>query len=256
MHSNLTRQECQEYLENGKVSKPDADISGTGVVLAFILSAYITLAVVLISYFTGLIEDELLNDVDRRTFRIRPYRGARPMIFAALRKSVLIYGDQQIVTGIAIMAAGFEGIRDGEISVYHYQIVLYLAWMASSVHLSALTNLGTSLTRNKGLMIWRLVGMLVLLVLLLVALVPTTSNLWAGSGLNQAWSTEDKRGWGIPAKCFWEFRFEASINPDAPLGYILLIGSYVWKVGGCSAACEMNTTATSAFRLSNVLQIR
>lgn len=76
------------------------------------------------------------------------------------------------------MGAAFRRLRDGFISVYHFQIVLYLAWMCTSVHLSALTILATHLNSHPALKVWRLCGMLVLLVLLLIGLVPTLSNDW------------------------------------------------------------------------------
>lgn len=188
---------------------PDADISGLGVILAFTVSAYLTFALVLGSYLFGQVDESLLNSVDTKVFRIRPFRpahtrGSRPTrlrVSRALRQAILSLSDQQIVTGIAILGAGFQGLRLGGIDSYHYQTVIYLAWMSSSVHLSAISILAPILKERPALRIWRLIGMLALLVLLVIALIPTASNDW---GLIM-WEgiVHPNSGWGIPAVCFW-----------------------------------------------------
>ena len=229
--SRIYTDQCLRYLADGATPTPDPDISGIGVILAFTLSAYLSFALVLAAYTTGFVHPSLLNAVDRDIFHIRAYnpQTRSPVIHTALSKAILAMGDQQIVTGIAILGAGFQGLRAGSISVYHYQIVLYLAWMSSSVHLSALTILGAELRGNPGLMAWRLAGMLVLLVLLAVALVPTISNDW---GL-QRWEgmLAGRSGWGIAARCFWGRLWGDGVNSDSVLGFVILGVSYVWKVG-------------------------
>jgi hypothetical protein len=63
--------------------------------------------------------------------------------------------------------------------VYHWQILVYLAWFCSLTHLSCLTFLRNHLYNHPGERLWRLIGMGALVVLLLVALLPTgnyTSN--------------------------------------------------------------------------------
>ncbi|WPH05124.1 Hypothetical protein R9X50_00802600 [Acrodontium crateriforme] len=223
--------QCLDIISHGAVLQGDSDISGPGVILAFIISAYITFAVVLGAYVFGMVEGEMLNMVDTHIFRVRPFKGKHPHIHAGIRKAVLSLSDQQIVTGIAIMGAGFQGLRTGSISTYHFQIVLYLAWMSSSVHLSALTLLRPFLMDHKGVKTWRLVGMLVLLVLLFIGLVPTVSNDW-GIEYNAVDAVDDPRtSWATPAICFWTRTYGDGVNADAILGWVILIGSYVWKVG-------------------------
>lgn len=195
-------------MRDGGQPTPDADISGFGVILAFTLSAYLTFSLVLSAYLFGQVDGSLLNVVDTQVFRMRPrpprHPGSKPPRFhtsVALRQAILSLSDQQIVTGIAIMAAGFQGLRLGGIDSYHYQIVVYLAWMSSSVHLSALSILAPILKARPALRVWRLTGMLVLLVLLIIGLVPTVSNDW---GL--IWwegMASQNIGWGVPAICFW-----------------------------------------------------
>jgi hypothetical protein len=202
---------CEDIIRDGDKPPPDADISGLGVILAFTLSAYLTFLLVLASYIFGQVDASLLNTVDTHVFRIRPLkdcsRGHRPVRFRislALRQAIIALSDQQIVTGIAIMAAGFQGLRLGGIDSYHYQTVIYLAWMSSSVHLSAITLLAPLLKERPALRIWRFTGMLVLLVLLIIGLVPTVGNAW---GLLK-WPTlvDTNTRWGVPAVCFWGTR--------------------------------------------------
>jgi hypothetical protein len=228
----ISAQECARLVDNGAIAAADSDIAGIGVILAFLISAYMTFAAVLLAYITGMVENELLGMVDRRLFRIRSRIQHHPRIQASLRKFVLTLSDQQIVTGIAIMAAGLRGLARGDISTYHYQIVLYLAWLSSSVHLSAISLLTPYLSKYHGLRTWRLIGMLALLGMLLIGLVPTLSDNWGT--ISGSYDPFDKgvqpTGWGVPAVCFWGRTYGGGINNDAPLGYAILVVSYVWKV--------------------------
>lgn len=214
----------------GAKPEPDSEISGIGVILAFLLSAYITFAIVLAAYLLGSIDASLLRPVDFCVHRLPSRRRTNPSWHKALHQCVLLFSDQQIVTGIAICIAGFIGLH-GRISVYHFQIVIMLAWMSSSVHLSALTMLGGYFRKKPALLGWRIVGMLVLLVLLLVALVPTASNLWAIWWGPDQKSHDVTTSWAIPAKCFFFKTWGEGVNPDAPLSYLILIISYIWKIG-------------------------
>ncbi|KAI1842380.1 hypothetical protein JX266_011421 [Neoarthrinium moseri] len=200
----MATETCEYQVINGGVPAGDADVSGIGVVLAFIVSAYVTFFAVLTAYISGLVDRSLLGPIDTEVFCITPFMPHRPSNWSRaqkyLRKGVLALSDQQIVTGVAIMGAGFQGLRTGSMSVYHFQVVLYLAWMSSSVHLSGTTLLQSYLHKRRGILIWRLSGMMTLLIMLIIGLVPT---LW-GDG----------------------------VGPDAPLGFIILAVTYAWKIGG------------------------
>jgi hypothetical protein len=229
----LPARECARLVNDGAIAAADSDIAGIGVVLAFLISAYMTFAAVLLAYMTGMVENELLGVVDRRLFRVKSRIQRHPRIQTALRKFVLSLSDQQIVTGIAIMAAGLRGLAKDTISTYHYQIVLYLAWLSSSVHLSAISLLTPYLSKYNGLRTWRLIGMLALFVMLLVGLVPTISDNWGTVNKTFDFSSGSVQptGWGVPAACFWGRTYGNGVNNDAPLGYAILVISYVWKVG-------------------------
>lgn len=231
----LTIEECNQFIQDGAVTKPDADISGIGVILAFLISAYVSFAVVLGAYTFGMVEPELLAPADVRIMRVRSRIHDHPRLHHLMQHAILVLSDQQIVTGVAIMAAGFVGLRSGETNVYHYQIVLYLAWLASSVPLSALTFLRPFLESHPAVRAWRLAGMVVLFFMLMVGLVPTVSYDWGIINISDPSDAtieiNDKTGWGIPARCFWVRTYGDGVNDDAPIGYVLLVISYVWKVG-------------------------
>ena len=154
-----------------------------------------------------------------------------------MEESLRAFSDQQIITGIAILGAGF--LETKSISVYHYQLVVYLAWMSSNVHLATLTLLRNYLRAKKFLLAWRVTGMLILFVMLCIALVPTSSD-----SFNSAiWYTSGAAGYpetlydvyglgyeGSPLVCFWQGDYVGEVNPSAILSYILLGSSYIWKV--------------------------
>lgn len=52
--------------------------------------------------------------------------------------------DQQLVTGIAILAAGFKMLAEGTITAYHFSVVRDLAFFSSNAHLLSLLVLWTS----------------------------------------------------------------------------------------------------------------
>ena len=196
------------------------------VIIAFLLSAYITFAFVIISYWTGLIPGSLLNAVDRNCFKAKA-NGSKAWS-EALQKGVFVFADQQIITGIAILIAGFSNM--GIISVYHFNIIVYLAWMSSNVHLTSLTLLRSFLKEHKSLKILRVSGMLILLVMLFFALIPTAGNRWSTIVFSSIDLMREGAGTGVPARCFWSWTNSQGTGPDAVFTFLLLVGTYVWKV--------------------------
>jgi hypothetical protein len=235
----INDQNCAWWMVHGAEPEADSEITGIGIVVSFLLSAYITMGLAVAAYVLGAIDASLLGPVDLLVHRIP----TRPRISAAWQEAldacVLLFSDQQIMTGLAVLIAGFVGLAN-RMDVYHFQIVIMLAWMSSSVNLTALTVLGRYFAEHKAVLYWRLGGMLTILTLLLVALVPTSSNHWA------LWATEQGNpdhttGWAIPARCYYAHDASEKVNADAPLSYILLISSYVWKL------CSLSKTSKSVF---------
>lgn len=84
--------------------------------------------------------------------------------------------DLQILTGLSILVSGYSQLRCG-LSIYHWQVLVYLAWFSSITHLSCLTFLRNYLYNRQGERTWRLLGMGAIVIMLMIALLPTGNNL-------------------------------------------------------------------------------
>lgn len=93
--------------------------------------------------------------------------------------------DLQIVTGISILISGYVQLRCG-LSVFHWQIIVLLAWFSSVTHLSCPTFLRNHLYNRPTERGWRLVTMGLMLSMLLVAMVPTGGYNWSDTSLPPA----------------------------------------------------------------------
>ncbi|THV64899.1 hypothetical protein D6D19_01698 [Aureobasidium pullulans] len=150
---NVTTETCQDWMLNGAIPEADTEISGIGAILAFLLSAYITFAIVLISYLLGSIDTSLLRPVDLYVHRLPSQRRTSISWHKALHQCVLLLSDQQIVTGIAVYCdhAGLDvklrpsvGTHDARrvLSEETWSARLAHRWNASSSHPS-LSGTGT-----------------------------------------------------------------------------------------------------------------
>ena len=83
-----------------------------------------------------------------------------------------MYSDQQLVTGIAILSAGYSQLSGG-LPFFYWQFLLQLAWFSSITHLTALTLLRQYFLQNSAARWWRFILMLVLALMQTVALLPT-----------------------------------------------------------------------------------
>lgn len=89
----------------------------------------------------------------------------------ALQKFILTLSDQQLVTGIAILVACF--INWCKMSVYEFNIVVYLAFCSSSTHVATLDVLQVYFQRNQVVRNWRMIGMVAIVLLLMAGLLLT-----------------------------------------------------------------------------------
>ena len=180
------------------------------------------------AYRRGLLPPALLNTTDRRIFFADSRRFTKQWE-EALQRATIIFSDQQIITGVSILLAGYANLFPSTtrqpLSAYHWQILTYLAWMSSNVHLTTLSLIRNWLQQNKILLIGRIVGMTVLVLLLIAALVPSMSyefSVRSGGSLQS--------GVGIPAHCYWEHPGFGGVSVNAPFSVALLIVSYCWKL--------------------------
>lgn len=131
--------------------------------------------------------------------------------------------DQQLVTGLAILVAGYYEMFNNNLDLYHWQIVVYLAWLSSSVHIASLTLLRDVLNRNATLRNLRVAGMLILLVLLSVAMWPTRFMTWMSNDVSQ------------PARCYWTSPahldwYMRQSDPNWIISMLMLLLAYAWKL--------------------------
>ena len=113
------------------------------VLIGFYSQRFLMLLLVVVHYAMGCVPSQFLNKFDegilRTLWRIahfRPSETWEPL----LRKAVLMLSDQQLVTGIALLASAYSQLSCG-LSSYHWQLIVYLAWFSSLTHLTTMTAL-------------------------------------------------------------------------------------------------------------------
>jgi len=92
------------------------------VLIGFVVTAYMTLLLVCTYYVLGFIDVQLLNGVDEGFLRLLRCRTKLPLTTrsaSTLRKAILMYSDQQLVTGIALLVSGFSHFHYG-VDAYHW----------------------------------------------------------------------------------------------------------------------------------------
>jgi hypothetical protein len=85
--------------------------------------------------------------------------------------------DLQLITGTSILISGYAQLRCG-IRAFHWQIIVLLAWFSSVTHLSCLTFLRNHLYNRPAERECRLAAMGLMLLMLLVATIPTGNYDW------------------------------------------------------------------------------
>ncbi|KAF4817583.1 hypothetical protein CGCSCA5_v005872 [Colletotrichum siamense] len=158
--------DCYNLPETSIQAYPD--ISGNGVLIGFMGTAYLVLLLVIGNYFlaydptdcpfqSGNSKNENIN---RELWRPNPIderflRWVRkgPLVFTddtcarlrmAFDESIIMLCDVQVVTGLGILISGFVLLRCG-LDAIHWQIAVFLAWFSTVTHLSGLEVLRTHL---------------------------------------------------------------------------------------------------------------
>ena len=106
-----------------------------------------------------------------------------------IEKVLLNLSDQQLLTGLSVLIAGFA--THCSISAYHFSIVSDLAWFSSNVHLSSLTVLERYLLKEKGVRNWRVVSMICMSILLI-----------ANNAMQGHWAWYES--WSFDAQCLFD----------------------------------------------------
>jgi hypothetical protein len=167
--------------------------------LSFLLSAFM-LVVYVIVYYLAVYDPDLdpyrtadkpklrsriPNPIDRSFLRIVrklprliPYKFVEnEALESALIRSARSFSDIQICTGIAILISGFRAYSC-DLQVYHWQLIVYMAWLASVTHASVLSTLRNYLLNHPRQLWWRFSGMFVIATMLLVAIGLTSDFTW------------------------------------------------------------------------------
>ncbi|KFY02164.1 hypothetical protein V490_00594 [Pseudogymnoascus sp. VKM F-3557] len=180
------------------ILRPNPDISGIGVLIGFVGIAYVTFILLALQYLIGKSSDTNLdgstNPIDRGFLAffwgtlkflwglprkwapleklLPPLSKPSERFAIPLKDAILAMSDAQIVTGISILAGGFSQLNCG-LSIFHWHMVVRLAWFSSVKHLTTLTFLRRYIHDNHAVRMLRLVLMLALTLMLAVALIPT-----------------------------------------------------------------------------------
>ena len=123
-----------------------------------------------------------------------------------LERFVLALSDQQLVTGLAILVAGYTDRCSR--SIYHFRIISALGWFSSTTHLSTLAVLRPYLIDHPRVRNWRVISMIAILGLLIV------SQAGAISIQNSS----------LPIQCVYNSFAPYGLNPIATfiLGWVII----------------------------------
>ncbi|KAF6826628.1 hypothetical protein CPLU01_09579 [Colletotrichum plurivorum] len=194
--------------------EPYGDISGLGVMLGFVISAWLTILILVAFYIFSFDPNtdpfqatrkansndnqysHKSNPVDLLIFTYAQYLRPKNMerfkgrsVETAFHKCILSLADTQLITGLSILASGYWSLtHDSGMSAYHWKMVVSLAWFSGIAHLSALTFLRGYFAKHTSGRLWRLSFMFLLLVLLFVGLIPTGHFEFLGGAVEM---TED-----------------------------------------------------------------
>lgn len=204
-------------------------------VSAFLITAWIAFICLSLAYCAGLLPPSLIRPTDRYIFRAHSRR-SRSQWRVTIERVALVFSDQQLITGLAILIAGFYEAFSRDLQAYYWKIITSLAYLSSTVNLLSLSFVQERLNHNRVLRNMRLSGMITLLALLITAMIPTTNSFYAREQLS-----------GIPARCFWrscEFYADVledrdmywcpgawDVYLDSSISYALLVCGYLLNIG-------------------------
>ena len=172
------------------------------------------------------------------------------------RTAILMFSDQQIVTGIALLISGYAQITSG-LSIYHWQIVVYLAWFSSLTHLTTLTFLRQYFRDSPGPRLWRTVLMVIMVMMLGIALLPTGDAFWLGDGESLPYSR-------MPVSCYFKrlvarspddrFQVDGLNTPSMLISLAVLCSGYLTRLVRLSQKATTFTKSWIRTKPSRILK--
>lgn len=204
------------------------------------LSAAMTLVLVIVYYLLlewhhteNLVDQAWIKFVTPKSWRNLSLQSRKNWALV-ITSALLTYTDSQIITGIAILLAGYCQLSCG-ISVYHWQVVVNLAWFSSLTHVASLAVLRKYFRERPVLVYCRLAAMGINLVLLGVASGPANYNAPSYKILDIPTvgnAHSEARFYAFPAKCLYQYNdkgFEFNyVIITTSLGFLLI--SYIARV--------------------------
>lgn len=198
-----------------------------------------TLILVVIHY---IFEDHTQNHVDRAWIKFVIPKSWRKLGTTGWKKwtkaataALLTYSDTQVITGIAVLLAGYWQLQCG-ISVYHWKVISNLAWFSSVTHIATLTSLRKYFQQRSTLAYCRTTAMGINLILLGIASGPANfddGTIWDRYSVHP-----------FPAKCLYKqqyFRYFVLNIPILGATLTFLVVSYTIKVIRISTTCSRIT---------------
>ena len=118
-----------------------------------------------------ILPDQTLSDRNLEPEQKRKWNRTRRS--KALERFLLALSDQQLVTGLEVLMAGY--LNPCSRSLYHFRIITTLGWFSSTTHLSTLAVLRAYLVDHPRSRDWRVIAMLYVFDLLVASQIITYS---------------------------------------------------------------------------------
>ena len=223
-------------------------------VISFTATAYLSLALVLIYYLLDCSPEADDNAIDRGVIRAlrKTLKLNRPKVWGmAIQRAILMFSDQQLVTGIALLGAGCSQLSS-DLPVYYWQVLVQLVWFSSISHLATLTCLRQYFKKKTAARGWRISLMIVLALMQIVALMPTGLREWPSGNI------QDVYLYSIPAVCYFtesKLRGDYGWLPSSlslVLTLVYLITSYVARLIRLSESSSDFFKAWSQVKPANI----
>lgn len=209
-------------------------------------TAYVLFGLLLWCYWYGILPQTLIRRADSRIFFANS-RNTESNWRDIIEETIQVISDQQLLTGLGVLIAGYMQVVLYDLSVYHWNVVIYLGWISATVHLMSISVLQEKMNANIVMRNIRLCLMFFILALLVVALVPTTSLPWRHIMENENFYYRHETAPGMnpnvaaPARCFWGTQMHDQSTTTESGHFILvtegmftfvpLILTYAWKFG-------------------------
>ncbi|KAI0385467.1 hypothetical protein F5Y04DRAFT_292048 [Hypomontagnella monticulosa] len=206
--------------------KGDPDITGIGVILAFLIPAWFTLFITTVELFSKHTDDYGVHPVGLDTVLKRYTLNIlkcfiKPRSPRSIRPAIRAMSDQQLITGIALISVGY--IQHNTISQYHFYIIYFLGFACFQAYGASLRVLKGYADVQPMMKLWRVMlmtiffGMLVLNSIITYNWYFLTGSFYSVSSMRLVWAHL--------VGDYYEYSFV--------FGFVMLIFVLVWGYLSC-----------------------